>query len=126
AKLLIVDDQPISRALLIRGINKNGLKDDYEVVEAENGVVGLQCFEANSQIQQMVVDVHMPVMDGLSMLRMMLVRWPDRLRATKIYMVTTEENVSLQRQCESYGVDSWLLKPIDISKFCEHLRRFAA
>lgn len=125
-KILIVDDQAISRALVARGLARHGLAEEYEVIQAENGAVGLKLFEAHTDIAQMIVDVHMPVMDGPSMLRMMSVRWPDRLRSTRVYMVTTEENESLQAQCVGYGVDEWLLKPLDISKFCEHLRRNAA
>ncbi|TPV94607.1 MAG: response regulator [Myxococcales bacterium FL481] len=125
-KILIVDDQAISRALVARGLARHGLTEDYDVLQAENGAVGLKLFEAHIDIRQMIVDVHMPVMDGPTMLRMMSVRWPDRIASTTIYMVTTEENESLRARCLSYGVDEWLLKPLDITKFCGHIRQHAA
>jgi two-component system chemotaxis response regulator CheY len=66
--VLIVEDDAAMRVVL-RSIVKNA---EYgaeigEIFEAENGKIGLEVLE-REQIDLMLVDIYMPVMDGMEML----------------------------------------------------------
>ena len=59
-QILIVDDEEINRVIL-RGL----FEEEYEILEAENGQVATVQIENNSNIALILLDVVMPVMDGL-------------------------------------------------------------
>ena len=63
--LLIVDDDAINRAIL-----EQIFADDYGVLEAENGRAGLaRILEGPERLCAVLLDVVMPEMDGLEVLR---------------------------------------------------------
>lgn len=62
-KVLVVDDSLSIRALLKQSLQKYGL----QVLVAENGVRGLALLERNPDIKLMLVDNHMPEMDGFAL-----------------------------------------------------------
>ncbi|MCI2056382.1 MAG: EAL domain-containing protein [Oscillibacter sp.] len=65
--VLIVDDNAINRKIL-----KNLLKDQYELLEAENGKVALDILtRENVQLSAVLLDIIMPVMDGFAVLNAM-------------------------------------------------------
>ena len=63
---LIVEDEPTMRLLIKKVLFESGL--DYgEIYEAENGKEGIDILKKHS-IDFMLVDIYMPVMDGMEML----------------------------------------------------------
>jgi len=64
--VLIVEDDPAMRVILKRTLTKSSLEIG-EIYEAENGKIGLEML-AKYNIDLMVVDIYMPVMDGMEML----------------------------------------------------------
>ncbi len=62
--LLIIDDQPIVRKLVIKAVSSL----DYEVFEAENGIQGLETYKKNPT-DVVLLDMFMPEKDGLETLR---------------------------------------------------------
>jgi CheY-like chemotaxis protein len=65
ARILIVEDEPDSRELY-----RLVLEPDFEVLEAENGADALALLLARP-IDLVIVDVHMPVMNGVELIRTM-------------------------------------------------------
>lgn len=65
-KVLVVDDNSFMRGFLVNLIKKE--KNVTEVFQAENGQVALEVIEAKKP-NVIVMDVEMPVMDGLEALR---------------------------------------------------------
>jgi CheY-like chemotaxis protein len=61
--VLIAEDQKINREIL-KGI----LRQDFEVVEAENGQVALELLKKNPDVSAILLDLVMPVMDGYALL----------------------------------------------------------
>jgi CheY-like chemotaxis protein len=59
ARILVVDDEGMVRKVMRRALEADG----HEVVEAENGKVGLERL-AEYSADLVIVDVFMPVMDG--------------------------------------------------------------
>ncbi|MEQ8525956.1 response regulator [Gracilimonas sp.] len=66
--ILIVEDDPAMRVLLRSTVLSADLDVEVaEIFEAENGKEGLEVL-AKEKIDMMLVDIYMPVMDGLEML----------------------------------------------------------
>ena len=59
-KILVVDDEARMRKLVKDFLVKN----EYDVVEAEDGSVALDLFYADKSIALIILDVMMPQMDG--------------------------------------------------------------
>ena len=66
-KILIVDDSPINRSLLI-----DILSPEYDIVEVENGLEAIGYIEKNLEsISLVLLDIVMPVMNGFEVLMLM-------------------------------------------------------
>lgn len=64
--VLIVEDDPTMRVVLRRTLSQSSL-DIENIFEAENGKIGLEMLEKHD-VDLMLVDIYMPVMDGMEML----------------------------------------------------------
>ncbi len=105
AKILIVDDSETLREHV-----KTVLKSaSHEVIEAENGVVGLTQLKNNSGIQLILCDVNMPEMDGITMCSKVFE--DAEFKKIPIFMLTTESSPELKERGKSYGVKAWVTKP---------------
>ena len=112
--VLVVEDEDSTRMQLARVIRKEG----YDVIEAENGRVGLEMF--GTKLPDIVVtDIMMPSIDGLEMIHHMR-RISSRVQ---IILITaygeTETVISALRQ----GVIDYLKKPLDLDLLCLALGR---
>ena len=66
-KILIVDDSEINRSILA-----DMLGDEYEIIEAENGVQAVALLQKQGvEISLVLLDIVMPEMDGFGVLAMM-------------------------------------------------------
>ncbi len=112
-RILVVDDH----ALVRRGMNyvvKEGFPD-AEVVEAESSAAALAVFQAGTKIDLALVDVRMPDLDGLELLRAIKAEWDD----VPVIMVSTYENAPYVKRALADGASGYLLKdatPEDLSQ----------
>ena len=58
----------------------------------------------------MIVDLNMPVMDGLEMIRK--VRELKDHKATPIFVLTTESGMNAAKQGKDAGATAWIVKPV--------------
>lgn len=103
-RILVVDDH----ALVRRGMSyvvKEGFPD-AEVVEAESATVALEALHANADVDIALVDVRMPDLDGLELLRAIKGEWP----AIPVIMLSTYENAPYVKRALSDGASGYLLK----------------
>lgn len=63
---LIVEDEPTMRLLIRKVLKESGLEIGH-IYEANNGQEGLEALEKYN-IDTMLVDIYMPVMDGMELL----------------------------------------------------------
>lgn len=105
-KVLIVDDDFINLKLLQSMLKKNDLIG--EIVEAKNGLEALNIFKENSDINLILLDIKMPIMDGIECL-INLQSMPN-IKTTPIIILTTDE--SKKREAFDNGAFDFLLKPI--------------
>jgi len=64
--ILIVEDDPAMRVVIRQTLDRSKLDYD-EIFEAENGREGLKMLDEH-KIDLLLVDIYMPVMDGMEML----------------------------------------------------------
>ncbi len=106
-RILIADDADIGRAIL-----KNLLKKDYEVVEARNGLEVIRILQADSSgIDAIVLDLMMPVMNGLQVLGWL--RENGILARTPVLMLTAISDPSGIAGCVDAGACDVIEKPYD-------------
>lgn len=86
--VLIVEDCPVMRLLIGRTLQLSGLEVG-EITEAENGAEGLKYLK-EKKIGLMIVDINMPVMDGLEMLEK--IRKDPKVKEIPVLTVSTESN----------------------------------
>ncbi|MFS0821121.1 response regulator transcription factor [Bacillus sp. 1P02SD] len=104
--VLIVEDQSIVRQGL-----KLMLQQDEQirvVAEAENGEEAIKKMEAHV-IDVVLMDIRMPVMNGLEATRKIKERWPN----VKILILTTFNDDEYAIQALKYGANAFLLKTSD-------------
>jgi two-component system chemotaxis response regulator CheY len=105
AKVLVVDDSQAVREMIGEALRDAG----YRVVEAEDGVQGLNKLGAEGDISIVLCDVNMPHMDGLEMLS--AVKSAGRNASLPVFMLTTEGKVDVIKQAKHLGARGWIIKP---------------
>ncbi|KAI8938103.1 hypothetical protein NX059_005772 [Plenodomus lindquistii] len=112
--VLIVDDNPINRRLLAVFLKKRKLT--YQ--EAKDGQQALEKYkEANGQFSVILMDISMPVMDGMTSTR--LIRDHEsttKLNPTHIIALTGLTSASAKLEAWTSGVDDFMTKPVDFEK----------
>ncbi len=94
---------------------------DYEVLEASDGLEGIDVMKSQGEIGLVISDLHMPNLDGLSMCKKLK---DDNINSDAlILMVTTEANPKLKRKGSDAGIYKWLLKPISDKKFLSMIKK---
>ncbi|MFN8362005.1 MAG: response regulator [Candidatus Kapaibacterium sp.] len=109
-KVLIVDDERVSRTVLSRFITK---KFPFcSVLEAENGLDGLQLVNKESP-DIVFLDLRMPIMNGVEMLEVMR-KIPNRM-LTPVVITSAVQEKSIVLRLNQLGVMEYLLKPFDVT-----------
>jgi DNA-binding NarL/FixJ family response regulator len=104
--VLIVEDQSIVRQGLKLMLEQDG--KIRVVAEAENGEEAIKKMEAHV-IDVVLMDIRMPVMNGLEATRKIKERWPN----VKILILTTFNDDEYAIQALKYGANAFLLKTSD-------------
>ncbi|WP_156826514.1 ATP-binding protein [Marinobacterium rhizophilum] len=117
-QVLIVEDNPVNQQVAQGILAFLG----QQVILAENGVQALQCLE-NSHIDLILMDVQMPVMDGLEATRAIRAM-PAPLNRVPIIGMTANVMQQDQRACLEAGMDACLGKPVRRQSLAAMLRRF--
>ncbi|KAB2880931.1 response regulator [bacterium] len=102
-KILIVDDNKTVRTLL----SINLRKENFEVLEAENGVEGLEV--VNEQLPDLVIsDIIMPQMDGFEFCKQ--VRTTSKVPMVPFMFLTSIDQVATELRGLRTGADDYLIK----------------
>ncbi|KJR46448.1 Response regulator of zinc sigma-54-dependent two-component system [Desulfosporosinus sp. I2] len=106
-RVLIADDEANMRWVLERALTKAG----YEVETVEDGQLALDRALAERP-DLVLLDLKMPKMDGLSVLRMLKENYPDLL----MVMMTAHGSTSTAVEAMKAGAQDYLMKPFDIDE----------
>lgn len=114
--VLVVDDVPANR-FLYRAI----LEDDgHQVREAPDGPSALRTLEANPAIELVLLDVSMPGMDGIEVLRRIRARG-DGGPAVLILTAAARNPDAIERGLQ-LGADAYLVRPVDNRELAARVR----
>lgn len=104
---LIVDDIGINREIL-----KNALKDQYDILEAEDGREALKMIELHkNEIAVVLLDIIMPVMDGIELMKE--VKRKKLLTKTPIIAITGEDSMPKLTRIKELGICEVIRKPFN-------------
>jgi two-component system chemotaxis response regulator CheY len=119
--VLTVDDSRTMREMLRLALADVG----FRVVQAEDGVHGLEVLAAEAQAPDVIVtDINMPRMDGFGFIEE--VRSDPRNRAIPILVLTTESDAEKKNRARMAGATGWIVKPFNPVKLVDAIRRVAA
>lgn len=116
-RLIIADDQPLSRNGLKKIVNWNELGFDVVEVFADGSEV-LEYLESN-QAEVLLLDVVMNKVSGLE-----VAKWiAQHKRKTKVVLISGYREFENARRAVEYGVSSYLLKPMESREIKEVFRK---
>jgi len=112
AKVLIADDAAFMRMRSAALLKELG----HEVIEAENGQEAVALYQQHTP-DAVLLDITMPVMDGLDALRAIVALDP----AAKVAMVTAMGQQQVIMEAIKCGAKDFVVKPFDASRIEEAL-----
>lgn len=104
--VLVVDDNEMNRDLLARRL----LRDGHDVFHACHGREALELL-ANVRIDLILLDIMMPVMDGIDMLGE--IKRDVRFRHIPVIMLTAVHETDTAASCIEQGADDYIHKPFN-------------
>lgn len=107
ARILIADDDPISREVLAAILEGGG----HVVTAAENGEEAARLYRENPP-DLIVLDIFMPEQDGLETLRELRYEYPD-MRAMAISGGSAYSSYESLQWAANYGAQKTLTKPFE-------------
>ena len=106
-KILVVDDEPLSRHVLQAAVQQLG----HQWTAAENGQAAWQSFNQDKP-EVLITDLLMPEVDGLELCRR--VRADTRAGYTYIILVTVLSDRHDVERGMAAGADDYLIKPVEL------------
>jgi two-component system response regulator len=126
--ILLVEDNPDDEALTLRALKKNNIRND--VVVARDGVEALDYLfgrgvhqgRDTSRLPQLVLlDLKLPKMDGLEVLR--AIRADDRTKRLPVVILTSSKEDNDLLDGYERGANSYVRKPVDFTAFADAVRQ---
>ena len=112
-KILVVEDEPGISGFLRQGLSEAG----YAVDVALDGEEGM-AFASVSEYDAMVLDIMLPLMDGLTLLR----KLRDQNNTTPVLMLTARDTLDDRVRGLDVGADDYLVKPFAFPELLARIR----
>jgi len=110
--VLVVDDQPTNRKLLVLQLGLLGLRAET----AEDGAAALSLWR-DGHYALVITDCHMPVMDGYALTRAIRgIEIAEARPRTPIFAWTANALADEIENCRAAGMDELLVKPADLAQ----------
>jgi two-component system chemotaxis response regulator CheY len=120
SKILVVDDSMTVRQQVSAALGPAG----FAIVEAKDGVEGLEKIEGDKEVKVVICDINMPRMNGLDMLE------EARRRAGNqnlpFLMLTTEAQPDMVARAKAAGAKGWMVKPFKPDVLLQCIKKLAA
>jgi two-component system, response regulator len=126
--ILLVEDNADDEKLTLRALKKNNVSN--EVVVARNGVEALEYLfgtgsyagrDLNIMPQVVLLDLKLPKLDGLEVLRRL--RADERTKLLPIVILTSSVEEKDRISGYGLGANSYVRKPVDFNQFSEAARQ---
>ena len=122
--ILLVEDNPDDEALTLRALSKNNIKN--QVVVAHDGVEALDYLfgtgaysgrDAHLIPQVVLLDLKLPKLDGLEVLRRL--RADERTKLLPVVILTSSLEEQDRLRGYDLGANSYVRKPVNFNQFME-------
>jgi two-component system response regulator len=126
--ILLVEDNPDDEALTLRALRRANVNND--IVVARDGVEALDYLfgtgahagrDTRALPQVMLLDLKLPRLDGLEVLRR--VRADDRTRVLPVVILTSSNEECDRIEGYTLGANSYVRKPVDFNEFVDAVRQ---
>ena len=117
-KVLLVDDERPFVETMVKRLKKRDLK----LVTAFNGNEALNRLEEEDDIEVVILDIKMPVMDGMEALSRIKSKHP----LVEVIMLTGHATVETGIEGMKKGAFDYLMKPCDVDQLVEKVTEAAA
>jgi CheY-like chemotaxis protein len=126
--ILLVEDNQDDEVLTLRAFRKSNIRNP--VVVARDGAEALDYLfgrgayagrDMSIMPQVILLDVHLPKLDGLEVLRH--IREDERTRQLPVVMLTSSNEERDLSGSYQLGVNSYVRKPVDVTSFFEAVRQ---
>ncbi len=107
-KILILDDTQSMRSLLSMTLKQMG----FTVVEAVDGVDGLEKLKQNPDVDLIFSDYNMPNKNGIQFIKD--AKAMPGFRSIPIVLLTTESEESKKAEGKAAGAMAWIVKPFKV------------
>lgn len=125
--ILLVEDNPDDEALTLRALKKSGIlnevlvaRDGAEALEALFGT-GAHAARGQELPQLVLLDLKLPKLDGLEVLRRLRADPRTRLQPVVVLTTSTEERDVVSSY--DFGANSYIRKPVDFEQFVDAVRQ---
>ncbi|MEY4755091.1 MAG: hypothetical protein RJA44_2766 [Pseudomonadota bacterium] len=116
-RILVTDDHPVNRQLMEALLSNLG----HQVVLRENGAEAVELLR-REMVDLVLMDVHMPVMDGLSATRAIR-QLPGAAGQVRIIALTADAFSEARERAMLAGMNDFLPKPVQLGDIDQLLRR---
>ncbi|MBE0494935.1 MAG: response regulator [Campylobacterales bacterium] len=117
--ILSIDDDVINLKLISSLLKKN--VHVKEIIEAKNGLDALTILDNTSTVDAILLDIKMPIMDGLEFLDNIQSR--PHLVSIPVVVITTDE--TKKREAVDKGAFDFLVKPIREVELSQKIEKIA-
>jgi CheY-like chemotaxis protein len=118
--VLVVDDNQINRLLISKVLNRWGIQPEF----AENGEQAVEKIEGNHNLDVVLMDVHMPVMDGVEATRIIRSKEEAFYQQLPIIALTASMLISEINEIHACGMNDYILKPFDPKGLYDKLAKY--
>ncbi|HEX2831877.1 MAG TPA: response regulator [Thermoanaerobaculia bacterium] len=117
-KILVVEDNDMNMQLVEFLLEEGG----YEIVKATSGEEALALTRDGTAPDLILMDIHLPGMDGLSVVRAM--KAEERTSGIPILALTAHAMRGDKDRFLEAGCDGYISKPIDVKTFISSIERY--
>lgn len=126
-RILLVEDDPKDIELTLSALGEHRLANEIEV--ARDGVEALDylyrrgAFAQRSEGNPVVIllDIKMPRLDGLQVLRQL--KADEQMRLIPVVILTSSRESRDLEECYSLGANGYVVKPVRFAEFVEAVKR---
>ncbi|KAB8031792.1 response regulator [Fluviispira multicolorata] len=116
--ILVAEDNPVNQKLIMSILKKMG----HNAKLVENGKLAVE-EESNANYDLILMDLQMPIMDGLDATRNIIINKKGKIRP-KILALTANAMPGDKERCLDAGMDDYLTKPIQIKTLNEKIEQW--
>jgi DNA-binding response OmpR family regulator len=119
--ILLVEDDPDHEMLTIRALKKSNIANEVRVARDGEEAVNMLCGSNPIRPQVVLLDLKLPKIDGLGVLR--CIRETASTQLLPVVVLTSSDEESDVIRSYQLGVNSYIRKPVNFSDFAEATRQ---